>query len=457
MFSRWQNKQREKAAREAVVMVNGELRNRQREERISLQIAHKERVSTLPNGDEVRAVLKQNRAEMQMLHQRHKNEWERDAQAGAAMAYSARDAMVSWEIQGGASSSNPPYGNNVSEEETKQRMFQEAMGELEALAGMGSVKDEIQEALALASISKARDRHKLKNEQHALHMVFTGNPGTGKTTVARIVGKLFVGAGLLHKGNFAATQTDRERFRQSSMFFPNQLQSPTELVPFVECGNADISSAFWGEDEKNMKKKFDQANGGVLFVDEAYSMISRSGHRSGEKVASVMVQEMENRRGSVSVIVAGYPREMEEFIHYNPGFASRFAMVINFANYDTDTLLKMAENLASERDYLLTGEYLAGLARRLDKERELRTFGNARTVRNILEQSIRKQAKRVHEEFGVGASRDALIRLEESDLVSFNPVFKDEPIHDPFRELIEAGVRAGVILDQKLMRNPKLH
>lgn len=332
----------------------------------------------------------------------------------------------------------------------KQIMFDEAMAELEALDGMKPVQDKIKEALALSKVFKAREVHNLKNEQHALHMIFTGNAGTGKTTVARLVGKLFVGAGLLEKGKFEKTKTDLNRH------FGDSPSKPVGEVPFVECSNADISSAYWGEDEKRMKQKFDEANGGVLFIDEAYSMISRSGHRSGEKVSAVMVTEMENRRNSVCVIGAGYPAEMEEFIQYNTGLASRFATVIHFPNYAVPQLLKIADGMAKDRDYVLSQEYKVVLAQRLEKERLLHTFGNARTVRNIIEESIRKHAKRVYDKYGSHPAREILITLEKEDMEEFNPVFKGEKILDPYEKLIAEGLARGIVSGDK-MKLPKKH
>jgi stage V sporulation protein K len=334
-----------------------------------------------------------------------------------------------------------------NEEENKNtRMYNEALEELKALDGMASVQSKIMEALALANIYKARERHSLKNEQHALHMIFTGNAGTGKTTVARLVGKLFVGAGLLKKGKFTPTKTDLE---QRNYLGGSPTPTPKSDVPFVEITNADITSAFWGEDEKNMKKAFDRANGGVLFIDEAYSMISRSGHRSGEKVSAVMVAEMENRRDSVCVIGAGYPKEMEEFIQYNTGLASRFATVIHFPNYPILQLLKIAEGMSNDRDYKMTEEYKTRLAQRLEKERLLYTFGNARTVRNIIEESIRKHAKRVYDKFGSSPAREILITLEKEDIEDFNPVFTGKQIVDPYEKVIAQALASGIITGEK--------
>jgi stage V sporulation protein K len=343
---------------------------------------------------------------------------------------------------------NNPY-EPPKEENKLQKAYNEAIQELDALDGMENVKEKIKETLALATTFKARERFSLKNTSHALHMVFTGNAGTGKTTVARIVGKLFVGAGLLKKGNFEPTRSSRGGMMSMD---DSPRSKPKGEIPFVECSNADVSSAFWGEDEKNMKNKFFEANGGVLFMDEAYSMISRSGHRSGEKVMAVMVQEMENRRENVCVICAGYPNEMEEFMQYNTGLASRFATVINFENYDVPALLKIADTMTKDRDYVMSDEYKTALATRLDKERLHPHFGNARTVRNIIEESIRIHAKRVYDKYGSSPSREALITLTDKDIREFSAIFTGEKVDDPIMKMYEEAIKSGIVSDNKAKR-----
>jgi stage V sporulation protein K len=321
-----------------------------------------------------------------------------------------------------------------------QKIYDDAMNELNALQGMDTVKDTILESLSLAKTFQQREKFDLKNIQHALHMIFTGNAGTGKTTIARLVGDLYVGAGLLKKGNFVPAKSHRDR----NPFGDNDAHNEKE-IPFIECSNADISSPFWGEDERNMKIKFDQANGGVLFIDEAYSMISRSGHRSGEKVMAVMVQEMENRRNSVCVIGAGYPKEMEEFLSYNEGLSSRFATVVHFPNYDVEVLMQIAQQMALERDYKFSEDYRIALAERLEKERLLKNFGNARTVRNIIEQSIRKHAKRISETIGSSATLEELIQLKKEDLAEFNPIYTGEHEEDEYLKLYNEAIKNGLV------------
>lgn len=381
------------------------------------------------------------RRQMRELEERRRNE---------GIAY---PQIHSSQMNFGSPTLHNPYESPPRDErEAKnERLYKEAMKELDALDGMGNVKTKIEEALALAQIFKAREKHKLINTQQALHMVFTGNAGTGKTTVARIVGKLFVATGLLKKGDHEKRKTSREATYGGGSSSIKQGE-----VPFVECSNADISSAFWGEDEKNMQKKVDEANGGVLFLDEAYSMISRSGHRSGEKVMAVLVQEMENKRDNICVICAGYPKEMEEFMQYNTGLASRFATTINFENYDVPALLKIAETMTKERDYQMSETYRTSLATRLEKERLHPHFGNARTVRNIIEESIRIHAKRVYDEHGSSPSREILITLEDKDIRKYSPIFTGEKVDDPFEKFYKDAVKQGLVSGSKNKKPPRM-
>jgi stage V sporulation protein K len=338
---------------------------------------------------------------------------------------------------------------NLDKERRRKTIYDEAMKELDSLEGMEVAKGKIKDALALATTFKAREKHNLKNSEHALHMIFKGNAGTGKTTLARIVGKLFYGAGLLKKGDYKETRSDRDR----NPFSPSSNDSkPVGEIPFVECSNSDITSCYWGEDEKNLKKRFDEANGGVLFIDEAYSLITYSRYSAVDKLSAVLVQEMENRRNNVCVIGAGYPDEMEEFLQYNTGLASRFATVIDFPDYSVEALIKIANSMAKDRDYRLTDNYILALSERLEKERLTKYFGNARTVRNIIEESIRKQAKRVYETYGDNPSRQDLTVLKKVDLEEFKITIhktRNSSIME-FKDMMNKGFQGEVTADNKL-------
>ncbi len=244
-----------------------------------------------------------------------------------------------------------------------------ALDQLGAMPGMSSVKDQIEQMTSFARVSKLRERNGLKAEPHSNHMVFTGNPGTGKSTAARLIGQAFAALGLL--------------------------KSNRDTPPFVEVHHADFVSRYVGDEEKAIVKKFQEAKGGVLFIDEAYTLLGTSEAKTSEKTVGAIVQMLEDMRDELVVIVAGYPKEMEELLDCNPGLRSRFSNVIHFPDYDTKDLVKIAEFMCSERDYSMTAEFRQGLGHQLRQEKLQPNFGNARTVRNRIEQAIKKQSVRV--------------------------------------------------------------
>lgn len=244
-----------------------------------------------------------------------------------------------------------------------------ALDQLGELPGMSSVKDQVEQMTQFARISKLREQNGLKAEAHSNHMVFTGNPGTGKTTAARLIGQAFAALGLL--------------------------KSNTNNPPFVEVHHSDVESEFVGLAEKNMKQKFQDASGGVLFIDEAYTFLGTSPSMSSEKIVGAIVQMLEDMRDEVVVIVAGYSKEMEKFLDCNPGLRSRFSNTIHFPDYDTKDLVRIAEYMCSKREYKMTEEFRQRLIKQLQQEKLLPNFGNARTVRNLIEQAIKRQSVRV--------------------------------------------------------------
>jgi len=244
-----------------------------------------------------------------------------------------------------------------------------ALDQLGALPGMTSVKSQVEQMTQFARISKLREQNGLKAEPHSNHMVFTGNPGTGKTTAARLIGQAFAALGLL--------------------------KSYADDPPFVEVHNSDITSEFVGVAERSIRGKFQKAEGGVLFIDEVYTLSGSSPSKSSEKVIGAIVQMLEDMRDEVVVIIAGYPKETEEFLDSNPGLRSRFSNVIHFPDYEVKDLIRIAEYMCSKRDYEMTAEFRQRLGQQLKQEKLLSNFGNARTVRNLIEQAIKKQSVRV--------------------------------------------------------------
>lgn len=242
-----------------------------------------------------------------------------------------------------------------------------ALHELDRLIGLERVKDLIRELQAFVEVQRRRRAAGLRSEPQALHMVFKGNPGTGKTTVARIIGRLLKEMGALEKGHL------------------------------IEVERADLVGEYIGHTAQKVRDQVKKALGGILFVDEAYSL-ARGGEKDfGKEAIDALVKGMEDHRSSLVLILAGYREEMDWFLRQNPGLRSRFPIHMEFPDYTADELLRIAGRMAADREYVLPEEarrhllaYLESPAGRREWER-----GNARMVRNILEKAVRRQAVRL--------------------------------------------------------------
>ncbi|MGI6604200.1 MAG: AAA family ATPase, partial [bacterium] len=218
----------------------------------------------------------------------------------------------------------------------------------------------------------------------ALHQIFKGNPGTGKTTVARILGVIFKELGVLSKGHL------------------------------VEVERADLVGEYIGHTAQKTREQIRKALGGILFVDEAYSL-ARGGEKDfGKESIDCLVKAMEDHRDDLILILAGYREEMEYFLQANPGLRSRFPIRIDFPDYSLEELLEIAQVFLAERDYYLTPGAREELARQLLVTQSLRHSGNARLVRNIIERAMRRQAVRLSTQ--PNPSRDQLMAIERVDL-----------------------------------------
>ena len=262
----------------------------------------------------------------------------------------------------------------------------DAYKQLQEMVGLTEVKKIIDQIIAAHKVQQMRSKAGLAKQRSALHMIFTGNPGSAKTTVARLLAEILKREGVLDSG------------------------------AFVECGRSDLVGKYVGWTAPQVKTKFRQARGGVLFIDEAYSLVDDRDGLFGDEAINTIVQEMENQRDSVIVIFAGYKDKMKSFLAKNEGLRSRIAFHVDFPDYNADELTQILVLMAKERGYEPDDLILAqcrSIFRDACAEKE---FGNGRFVRNLLEQALLKQSQRLMAESGgKPMTRDELLRLAPSD------------------------------------------
>ncbi|AQS59261.1 AAA family ATPase [Desulforamulus ferrireducens] len=270
-------------------------------------------------------------------------------------------------------------------EEASKKATQEILGELDSLIGLSGVKKLVHEIQAFVEIQKLRQKEKLIYEPMVLHMIFKGNPGTGKTTVARIVGRLFKEINVLPKGHL------------------------------IEVERADLVGEYIGHTAAKTRDQIKKALGGILFIDEAYSL-ARGGEKDfGKEAIDAMVASMENHKDNLIIILAGYQDEMDYFLETNPGLRSRFPIHITFPDYSLDELMEIADLMLKQRQYTLAPlarEELAKIVAGMIHKHE--HSGNARLVRNLIERAMRYQAVRLVGKKNI--SREDLMTIHKEDL-----------------------------------------
>jgi SpoVK/Ycf46/Vps4 family AAA+-type ATPase len=270
-----------------------------------------------------------------------------------------------------------------------EALLAESLGELNKLTGMQDVKEELQEMVKLVRFYRETGKDVLG--KFSLHTVFSGNPGTGKTTVARIVAKIYKALGILERGHM------------------------------VEIDRQGLVAGFIGQTAIKTQEAIDRADGGVLFIDEAYALAQGGENDFGREAVETLLKQMEDRRGKFVVIVAGYTDNMYQFLETNPGLKSRFDRTLNFTDYSVDDLYVIAltmlsqEGLAPDAE---AGEYLKSYLSHLHSKRD-KFFGNARSVRKVIKEAIKEQHLRMASLAAPDRTPEVLSKLTIEDLKDF--------------------------------------
>ena len=261
--------------------------------------------------------------------------------------------------------------------------------ELDELIGLESVKEEVHTIANFAKIQQQRKAQGLKVPKMSFHLVFTGSPGTGKTTVARIVARIYKDLGILKSGH--TVETDR----------------------------SGLVAEYVGQTATKTNAVIDSALNGVLFIDEAYALVPEDARSDyGQEAISTLLKRMEDDRDKLVVIIAGYPNEMKRFIDSNPGLQSRFTRYINFPDYTEQELFDIFKLYLNKNQYTITDDAAQLLKENLDYvvAHKTKNFGNARYVRNIFERAVEQQANRLSAKRNI--SDDELSVLTKEDIAN---------------------------------------
>ena len=257
--------------------------------------------------------------------------------------------------------------DELEEELPPPRPLEELLAELDALVGLERVKADVRQLINFLKVQKLREEQGLKSLPASRHLVFYGNPGTGKTTVARLVAQIYRTLGVLRRGHL------------------------------VETDRAGLVAGFVGQTAMKVRDAVRKSLGGVLFIDEAYTLATGGSNDFGQEAVETLLKMMEDHRGDLVVIVAGYTGKMQDFLDSNPGLRSRFNKHLRFDDYGVEQLTHIFKSFCTKAEFKLaegTEKELASVFNVLTASRD-ETFGNARTARNLFEATLSKQANRL--------------------------------------------------------------
>lgn len=283
----------------------------------------------------------------------------------------------------------------ITEEEEDPRTLEELLEELNALVGLEKVKTAVQDLIVYQKVQMLRKENDLHSSKNTLHLAFTGNPGTGKTTVARIVGRIYKQIGLLSKGHF------------------------------IEVSRTDLIAGYQGQTAIKVRKVIERAKGGVLFIDEAYSITENDHSDSyGREGLTELTKALEDYREDLVVIVAGYTKPMDKFFESNPGLKSRFNTFIEFDDYNAKELGEILQSICEQNDYTLdeTMKEKVDVYFQQHIEKKDESFANGRLARNLYDDLVMNHARRMiklsnptKEELSTIIAEDFIFDLMEND------------------------------------------
>lgn len=282
----------------------------------------------------------------------------------------------------------PPIPEDIFDDIVDKRNY---MDELQALVGIKAAKDQVKKILAFAKMRMAMEEKGEQLEPITLNMEFVGNPGTAKTTVARIVAGVLKEIGIITSGEF------------------------------IEVGRADLVAQYVGQTAPMVKSVFQRAKGGVLFIDEAYSLLDKGSGRFGDEALNMIVQEMENNRKDTIVIFAGYPDEMDEFFLRNPGLRSRVPFRVRFDDYKADELVDICELEAGKRGFLIDKNAKDIIKEICESSTKNVENGNGRFCRNLVEKAVLNFALESYGDDEVDENIEYILKKEDfDDITVFN-------------------------------------